>query len=225
LPARNDRCGDKAYGGPISNRGWNLFLARDQKVETAFKTPEAVFQSGARSSGERRSRFAVNPTTWALKASAVLRLEARKALLQDSSGPEVRLHFSFARRYVRKLVFQIDGALLGMASNLGGKLSYFRHVGHYMSPTTGADKPQLVDDFRIGSLLGLSGEPRTRERGDHEERRHGYIPACSGHSIIFGLHFAFANELRHCRGKGAADWRKAQPSFMIRMTMKDFAFS
>jgi hypothetical protein len=25
----------------------------------------------------------------------------------------------------------------------------------------------------------------------------------SGHSIIFGPHFAFANALRHCRGKGA----------------------
>jgi hypothetical protein len=25
----------------------------------------------------------------------------------------------------------------------------------------------------------------------------------SGHSIIIGLHFAFANALRHCRGKGA----------------------
>jgi len=45
----------------------------------------------------------------------------------------------------------------------------------------------------------------------------GYIPKRSGHSIMFDLHFAFANELRHCRGKGAADWRKAQPSFMISM--------
>src|SRR5262249_11295621 len=85
----------------------NLFLVRDQKVETAFKTPEAVFQSGAGSPSERRSRFAVNPTTWALKASAVLRLEPRKAFLQDSRGPEVRLYFSFARRYVLKFVFQI----------------------------------------------------------------------------------------------------------------------
>jgi len=105
----------KVYGGPISNRGWNLFLARDQKVETAFKTPEAVFQSGAGSSGEERSHFAVNPTTWALKAFHRLRLEARKALLQDSRGPEVCLYFSFARRYALKFVFQIDGALLGIA--------------------------------------------------------------------------------------------------------------
>jgi hypothetical protein len=70
--------------------------------------------------------------------------------------------------------------------------------------------------------LDLSGEPRTGERGDHEERRHGYTPARSGRSIIFGMHFAFANELRHCRGKGAANWRKAQ---LISMMMKDFAFS
>jgi hypothetical protein len=61
--------------------------------------------------------------------------------------------------------------------------------------------------FEIGRLLGLSGEARTRERIDHEERRHGYIPARSGRSMIFGLHFAFANELRHCRGKAEADWR------------------
>ena len=74
----------KVYGGPISNRGWNLFLARDQKVETAFKTPEAVFHSGAGSSGERRSHFAVNPTTWTLKASAVLRLEAREAITKSA---------------------------------------------------------------------------------------------------------------------------------------------
>jgi len=147
----------KVYGGPISNRGWNLFLARNQKVETAFKTPEAVFHSGAGSSGERRSHFAVNPTTWTLKASAVLRLEAREALLQDGRGPEVPLYFSFARRYIRKFVFQIDGALLGMASNLGGKLSYFRHVGHYMSPTTGADKLQRVDDFRNRKPVGSIG--------------------------------------------------------------------
>jgi hypothetical protein len=46
--------------------------------------------------------------------------------------------------------------------------------------------------FEIGRLLGLSGEARTRERIDHEERRHGYIPARSGRSMIFGLHFAFA---------------------------------
>jgi hypothetical protein len=179
--------------------------------------PEAVFHFRTGSSGERRSHFAVNPTTWALKAFADLRLEARKALLQDSSGMEVRLYLSFSCHYARKLVFQIDGALLGVASNLGGKLPYFRHVGHCMSPKTGATSRSAWTIFEIGSLLGLSGEPRTRERSDHEERRHGYIPARSGHSIMFGLHFAFANELRHCRGKGAADWRKAQPSFMISM--------
>jgi hypothetical protein len=183
-------------------------MAWDQKVETAFMAPEAVFHFRTGSSGERRSHFAVNPTTWALKAFADLRLEARKALLQDSCGMEMRLYLSFACHYVRKLVFQIDGALLGMASDLGGKLSYFRHVGHYMSPTTGQTSRSAWMILEIGSLLDLSGEPRTGERGDHEECRHGYTPARSGRSIIFGLHFAFANELRHCRGKGAADWRK-----------------
>jgi hypothetical protein len=92
-----------------------------------------------------------------LKASAVLRLEARKALLQDRRGPEMRLYFSFARRYVRKFVFQIDGALLGVASNFGGKLSDFPHGGHFLSPTTGADKPQRMHHFEIGRLLGLLG--------------------------------------------------------------------
>jgi hypothetical protein len=53
---------------------------------------------------------------------------------------EVRLYLSFARRYVRQFVFQKDGTLFGMASNLRGKLCDFPHVGHYMSPTTGADK-------------------------------------------------------------------------------------
>jgi hypothetical protein len=99
--------------------------------------PEAVFHFRTGSSGERRSHFAVNPTTWALKAFADLRLEARKALLQDSCGMEVRLYLSFSCHYARKLVFQIDGALLGVASNLGGKLPYFRHVGHCMSPRPG----------------------------------------------------------------------------------------
>jgi hypothetical protein len=119
--------------------------------------PETVFHFRAGSPGERRSHFAVNPTTWALKTLADLRLEARKALLQDSRGMEMRLYLSFARHYVRKLAFQIDGALLGMASNLGGKLSYFGHVGHYMSPTTGADKPQRVDDFRNRKPVGSIG--------------------------------------------------------------------
>jgi len=141
--------------------------------------PETVFHFRAGSPGERRSHFAVNPTTWALKASAVLGLEARKAVLQDSCGPEVRLYFSFARRYVRKFMFQIDGALFGVASNLGSKLPYFPHVGHFLSPTTGTDKPQRMRHFEIGRLLGLSGEARTRERSDHEERRHGYVPARS----------------------------------------------
>jgi hypothetical protein len=133
--------------------------------------PEAVFHFRTGSSGERRSHFAVNPTTWALKAFADLRLEARKALLQDSCGMEMRLYLSFACHYVRKLVFQIDGALLGVASNLRGKLPYFRHVGHCMSPKTGATSRSAWTIFEIGSLLRLSGEPRTRERSDHEERR------------------------------------------------------
>jgi hypothetical protein len=94
-----------------------------------------------------------------------------------------------------------------------------------MAPTTGLTSRSAWTILEIGSLLDLSGEPRTGKRGDHEERRHGYTPARPRRSIIFGLHFAFANELRHCRGKGAADWRKAQASFMISMTMKDFAFS
>ena len=90
-PAGMTEAATKVYDGPIPNHSWNLFLTSGQKVETAFKTPEVVFQSTAGSSGEGRSRFAVNPTTWALKASAVLRLEARKALLQDSRGWAGRL--------------------------------------------------------------------------------------------------------------------------------------
>jgi hypothetical protein len=203
---RHDRSADKSlWLAYLSNRCWNLFLARDQKVETAFKTPEAVFHSGAGSFGERRSHFAVNPTTWALKAFRRLRLEARKAFLQDSRGPEMRLNFSFARRYVRKLVFQIDGALPGVASNLGGKLCDFPHVGHFLSPTTSADKPQRVHHFEIERLLGLS---EVRRGPGSEAITKSADTARSGRSMIFGLHFAVANELRHCRGKAVADWRK-----------------
>jgi hypothetical protein len=123
--------------------------------------------------------FSVNPTTWALKASPDLRLEARKALLQDSRGMEVRLYLIFARRYVRKFVFQIDGALLGMASNLRGKFCDFPHVGHYLSPTTRADKPHRTGRTgpfsKTRSMLGLRGEPGPRKH-HREERRRGYIP-------------------------------------------------
>jgi hypothetical protein len=69
----------------------------------------------------------------------------------------VRLYFSFARRYIRKFVFQIDGALLGVASNLGGKLSDFPHGGHFLSPTTGADKPRRMHHFENRKAVGLSG--------------------------------------------------------------------
>jgi hypothetical protein len=134
-----------------------LFMAWDHKVETAFMAPETVFHFRAGSSGERRSHLAINPTTRALKTSADLRLEARKALLQDGRGMEVRLYLSFARRYFCKLVFQIEGALLGMSSNLGGKLSYFRHVGHYMSPTTGQTSRSAWTILEIGILLGSVG--------------------------------------------------------------------
>jgi hypothetical protein len=96
-------------------------------------TPKTIFLFGAGSLSERRSRFAVNPTTGALKASADLRLEARKALLPQSRGMEVRLYLSLARLDVRKFVFQIDGALLGMASDLCGKLPDFPRVRHFLS--------------------------------------------------------------------------------------------
>jgi hypothetical protein len=100
-------------------------------------TPKTIFLFGAGSLSERRSCFAVNPTTGALKASADLRLEARKALLPQSRGMEVRLYLSLARLYVRKFVFQKDRALLGMASDLCGKLPNFPRVGHCLSPMTG----------------------------------------------------------------------------------------
>jgi hypothetical protein len=76
----------------------------DRKVETAFLTPETVFLFHAGSLGERRSRFAVNPTTRALKASDDLRLEAYKAFLQHSRGMEVGLNLSPACRHVRNFV-------------------------------------------------------------------------------------------------------------------------
>jgi hypothetical protein len=101
-----------------------------------------------------------------LKASAVLRLEARKALLQDSRGLEVRLNFSFARRYVLKFVFQIDGALLGVASNLGGKLCDFPHVGHFLPPTTSGDKPQhciISKSEACGFIWVDAGAKRSRK--------------------------------------------------------------
>jgi hypothetical protein len=116
-------------------------------------TPKTIFLFGAGSLSERRSRFAVNPTTGALKASADLRLEARKALLPQSRGMEVRLYLSLARLDVRKFVFQIDGALLGMASDLCGKLPDFPRVRHFLS-----------DLFRRPA----SGKPR---------RKHGAVPA------------------------------------------------
>jgi hypothetical protein len=99
-------------------------------------TPETVFLFHAGSLGERRSRFAVNPTTRALKASADLRLEAHKAFLQHCRGMKVGLNLSPACHHVRKFVFQIDGALLGVSSDLRGKLPDFPHVGHYLSPVT-----------------------------------------------------------------------------------------
>jgi hypothetical protein len=74
---------------------------------------------------------------------------------------EVRLYLSFASSYVRKFVFQIDGALLGVASNLHGKLCDFPHVGHYVSPTTRADKTHRMDRTgpfsKTRSMLGLWG--------------------------------------------------------------------
>ena len=48
--------------------------------------------------------------------------------------------------------------------DLGGKLSDFPRVGHFLSPTTSADKPQRVHHFEIERLFGLS-EVR-RERSD-----------------------------------------------------------
>ena len=70
---------------------------------------------------------------------------------------EVCLYLRRAGLHLRKLVFQIDGALLSMASDLYGKLSYFRHVGHHMSLTTGADKPQRMDDFRNRKSVASNG--------------------------------------------------------------------
>jgi hypothetical protein len=58
--------------------------------------PETIVVFRAGSPGERRSHFAINPTTRALKASTDLRLEARKALLQQGRGMEVRLYLSLA---------------------------------------------------------------------------------------------------------------------------------
>jgi hypothetical protein len=121
--------------------GWN------RKIEAAFRTPEAIFYFGAGSCGERRAGFAVNPTTGALKASANLGLEAREALLQQSRGMEVRLYLGLARLYVRKLVFQIDRALLGMAPDLCGKLPDLPRVGHCLSPMTGLFRANVMTCF------------------------------------------------------------------------------
>jgi hypothetical protein len=41
----------------------------------------------------------------------------------------------------------------------------------------------------------------------HEVRRRGSFQTRSGQRITASLHFAFANELRHCRGEGATDLR------------------
>jgi hypothetical protein len=178
-------------------------------------TPETVFLFRAGSPGERRSRFAVNPTTGALKAPADLRLEARKALLQHSRGMEVRLYLSLARHYVREFMFQMDGALLGVAADLRGKLPDFHHVGHYLSPVMGQTNrgawtasASSRNRRPVGSMA--SPDPGDRGWGSSPVQRSRSAPTRS-HSkrapdtaIIVGLHFAFANELRHCRGKGAA---------------------
>jgi hypothetical protein len=57
---------------------------------------------------------------------------------------EVRHYLSLARLYVRKFVFQIDGALLGMASDLSGKLPDFPRIGHYLSPMTGLFRANIM---------------------------------------------------------------------------------
>jgi hypothetical protein len=96
--------------------------------------PKAIFRFGAEILGEWWSHFAINPTTRTLKSSIDFSPEARKPVLQQSGGMEVRFYLRRAGLYVRKLVFQIYGALLGMASDLCGKLCDFAGIGHYLSP-------------------------------------------------------------------------------------------
>jgi hypothetical protein len=154
-------------------------------------------------------------------------LEARKALLPQSRGMEVRLYLSLARLEVRKFVFQIDGALLGMASDLCGKLPDFPRVGHFLSdlfrrPASG--KPR--SEHGAGRLsrnrnpFGTNGRGHRTVRGPNPTGVAGeigsllqrsrsaptlYIPTRSGHCIMASPHFAFANNLRRCRGKGATE--------------------
>jgi hypothetical protein len=112
----------------------NLISGRE--IETAFMAPETVFRFRAGSLGERRLHFAIYPTTRALKSPFDLSLEARKALLQHGRGMEVRLYLGFTRSYLAKFVFQIHGALLGVAADLRDKPPNFPPVGHYLSPVT-----------------------------------------------------------------------------------------
>jgi hypothetical protein len=111
-------------------------------------------------------RFAVNPTTRALKASADLRLEAREALLQQGRGVQIRLYLSLARLYVIKFVFQIDGALLGVAPDLRGKLPDLPRVGHYLSPMTGFFRATIMTFFatRLRASCGARTAPAAPSR-------------------------------------------------------------
>jgi hypothetical protein len=144
---------------------------------------------------------------------------------------EVRLYLSLARLYVRKFVFQIDGALLGMASDLCGKLPDFPRIGHYLSPMTGPFRANIMTfRARRGARTAPSASSRNRNPFGTNGRGHRavrgpnptgvtceigsplqrsrsalYIPTRSGHCIMARPHFAFANNLGHCRDKAAAE--------------------
>jgi hypothetical protein len=83
-----------------------------------------------------------------------------------------------------------------------------------MSPRTRADKPHRINCTgafsKTRSMLGILVSPNqgsaitmSADAATFQTR--------SRHSIA-SLHFAFANEMGHCRGKGATNWRKGPAS-------------
>jgi hypothetical protein len=78
--------------------------------------------------------LAIDPTPRALKFSFDLGQKARKALLQQRRGMEVRLNPGLAALNLCKFMFQRDQALLGAATDLGGKLPDVPYLGHCLSP-------------------------------------------------------------------------------------------